>query len=295
MQSPRPVRCFSKRILVRSAEVIDVRAHRSVLLISHGDCLHVSTDEMDQEISRGDAVVVARPSRLRLITSDGPSVRITFAEVEIPSSLYARISEKLTVPLVVSARHCPAHGLLAQQFELLVDTGDFKSQGVEHIDSPFQDFTTGNDCVAESRQWRLDSLMEFLFLQSIASAHALETAGPDEEASINPAMSDQQIGPVLREIWSCPAKPWTLPLMAKQAKLSRSAFAERFRRLVGQSPLQYLMDVRMTLACKLLTTETLNISTIATMVGYENGSSFSNSFKKWSQQSPLAFRKSRRS
>ncbi|MEM0924782.1 MAG: AraC family transcriptional regulator, partial [Planctomycetota bacterium] len=140
-----------------------------------------------------------------------------------------------------------------------------------------------------------DSLMELIFLQSVASAQALANTGQVGETLPSPAMSDEQIGPVLREIRVFPAKPWTLPMMAKRAKLSRSAFADRFRRLVGQSPLQYLTDVRMTLACKLLTTEALSVSTIATMVGYENGSSFSNSFKKWSQQSPLAFRRSRRS
>jgi len=41
------------------------------------------------------------------------------------------------------------------------------------------------------------------------------------------------------------ARPWTVDTLADEARLSRSAFALRFRERVGQAPLEYLTRWRM--------------------------------------------------
>ncbi len=49
-----------------------------------------------------------------------------------------------------------------------------------------------------------------------------------------------------------PARRWTLLELAKLAGMSRTTFAERFREVVGQTPLDYLAGWRMRLAAERL-------------------------------------------
>ena len=99
------------------------------------------------------------------------------------------------------------------------------------------------------------------------------------------------IGPVLRVLVDKPEAPWTVPQMARMANVSKSAFSERFRRLVGLPPLQYLTEIRMAKSRRLLRENDVDISEIATLVGYESPSSFSNVFKRWHGQSPIEYRR----
>ncbi|MFU7561778.1 helix-turn-helix transcriptional regulator [Roseiconus sp. JC912] len=138
----------------------------------------------------------------------------------------------------------------------------------------------------------ISKLAEAILLQALATE--LDRSIPDlfdMPQELMEALGDRNIGPVIRKIWSDPSLPWTVPMMARLARLSRSTFAERFRSLVGEPPLRHLTEVRMKLACRLLSEGGLGVTAIGRMVGYENGSSFSNSFKKWASLSPLEFRK----
>ncbi len=76
-----------------------------------------------------------------------------------------------------------------------------------------------------------------------------------------------------------PEKTWTLELMAKQAILSRTTFAETFKSLSGWTPGQYLTWWRMQLAWSLLQRGE-KIAQVSGQVGYQSESSFSRAFKK---------------
>ncbi|WP_158222597.1 helix-turn-helix transcriptional regulator [Rhodopirellula sp. MGV] len=150
----------------------------------------------------------------------------------------------------------------------------------------------GFDGETWGNQLIISKLAEAILLQALATE--LDRSIPDffeMPQELMDALSDRNIGPVIRKIWSDPSLPWTVPMMARLARLSRSTFAERFRSLVGEPPLRHLTEVRMKLACRLLSEGGLGVTAIGRMVGYENGSSFSNSFKKWANLSPLEFRK----
>src|SRR5258708_36246106 len=53
-------------------------------------------------------------------------------------------------------------------------------------------------------------------------------------------LADPPIAAALQAIHANPAEQWTVERLAAEAHLSRSAFAERFRTIVGETPLQYL-------------------------------------------------------
>lgn len=102
---------------------------------------------------------------------------------------------------------------------------------------------------------------------------------------------DPEIGGALSLIHSRPEQPWTVQSLAGQIHMSRSAFAECFRQLVGNSPLQYLTKCRMQKAGRMLRETELGVKEIASLSGYESVTSFNSAFKRQTGTSPAAFRK----
>ncbi|MGQ0814380.1 MAG: cupin domain-containing protein [Gemmatimonadota bacterium] len=108
------------------------------------------------------------------------------------------------------------------------------------------------------------------------------------------AVADPAVGTALRVMHARPAEPWTVERLAKSVALSRSAFAERFTRLVGEPPLQYLARWRMTKAALLLTTGDRSISEISDRVGYANAVAFNKAFSRVHGIGPGAYRRAHR-
>ncbi|MBS2547071.1 AraC family transcriptional regulator [Catenulispora sp. NL8] len=113
-------------------------------------------------------------------------------------------------------------------------------------------------------------------------------------ASIGPAdpswyaaLTDPSIGTALDQLHTDPARPWTVAELAEVAGMSRAAFAARFARLVGQPPMAYLTDWRMTLAADLLREEAATtVAAAARAVGYQDAFAFSVAFKRAKGVSP---------
>jgi AraC-like DNA-binding protein len=143
----------------------------------------------------------------------------------------------------------------------------------------------------------VSQLVKALFVQALRSFVVSGQASPQGDDSapagdLLRAAMDSSIGPVLQLIHSEPQRPWTVTNLAKQTHMSRSAFSERFREVVGQPPLRYLTEYRMRKACELLRETEWTVKQIALRAGYESASSFSNAFKRWTGKAPVAFRNS---
>jgi len=93
-------------------------------------------------------------------------------------------------------------------------------------------------------------------------------------------LSEPRIGRALRAMHAEPALPWKLETLAGIAGMSRTAFALRFKAMVGWSPLDYLLRWRMRLAARMLVSERTKLSDIARTVGYDSDSAFSAAFKR---------------
>jgi AraC-like DNA-binding protein len=106
------------------------------------------------------------------------------------------------------------------------------------------------------------------------------------------ALRDPQIAAAIRLIQSRPDLPWSVERLASEVGYSRSAFAERFRELVGESPIAYLTRSRLAIAATELDRTDLAIAEIARRVGYSNQASFSRAFRRAFGIAPGAYRKS---
>jgi AraC-like DNA-binding protein len=95
---------------------------------------------------------------------------------------------------------------------------------------------------------------------------------------------------VLARIHDAPERAWTLDALAKEAGLSRAAFARNFSNSVGEPPHSYLTRWRMGIAAQLLEQTDLRLRDIASRVGYQSEFSFSRAFKSTRGVSPLQYR-----
>ena len=105
------------------------------------------------------------------------------------------------------------------------------------------------------------------------------------------AVADVQIRKAVTVMHEDPARGWTLEELAKQAGLSRTLLAERFRRTMGDTPLSYLRSLRVQKAMTLLSEADHSLEHVARAVGFSDAFSFSKVFKKIVGHSPSAFRR----
>jgi AraC-like DNA-binding protein len=85
------------------------------------------------------------------------------------------------------------------------------------------------------------------------------------------------------------SSPWTVATLAKEAGLSRTAFAVRFARRVGQTPMSYLTMLRMLWAAKRLDQNDTTVAEAAAEVGYASESAFTAAFKRTLGTTPGRF------
>lgn len=90
------------------------------------------------------------------------------------------------------------------------------------------------------------------------------------------------------------ARDWTVETLAREAGLSRSAFAALFKNVTGQTPLEYLTSWRMYRTRVLLRGSDLSLSEIAQRVGYETDTALSRAFRRSQGISPGQWRRSAR-
>lgn len=135
----------------------------------------------------------------------------------------------------------------------------------------------------------VNRLTETMLIQVLRAYLATQS---DSNASWLQGLKDPQIGQALGIIHRQPDECWTIDSLASAVGMSRSGFAERFRSLIGEPPIQYLTKWRMELAATHLRRTRLSLSEIATMVGYQAEPAFSRVFKKSWGTSPGAYRRS---
>ncbi len=87
------------------------------------------------------------------------------------------------------------------------------------------------------------------------------------------------------------AHPWSVDMLAREVGTSRSVLIERFARLIGVPPMEYLRRRRLERATDRLTRTDAPIGSIAFEIGYGSEAAFSRSFRRAYGCSPGAFRK----
>jgi AraC-like DNA-binding protein len=103
------------------------------------------------------------------------------------------------------------------------------------------------------------------------------------------ALSDKHMSIAITSMHSDPGHPWTLQSLAERVGMSRSVFAQRFREIVGATPMEYLTRWRMLLAADRLKNSSDGLCAIAQSLGYESESAFGKAFRRVMGCSPRQY------
>jgi AraC-like DNA-binding protein len=245
-------------------------------VVLEGACRLVPTAGSPQlRVGRGDLILLAHGTGHVLADDSSPppggpgangrrSIVLTGGyQVKCPLPLLASLPEVVLVP----ADRCREHGVRA-----IVDL----------LGAELEEDRPGVRTVVPALADALLPLVVRAWLDDCAEGsrgHPLE------------ALSDLAIAAALERIHAEPERAWTISALAREVALSRSAFAHRFTRAVGEPPHVYLAHWRMTVAGRLLRDSDLNLAAVALRVGYASEFAFAKAFKRDYGIAPGSYRR----
>lgn len=131
------------------------------------------------------------------------------------------------------------------------------------------------------RELVLTRLVEILLVEALRAA-----PGERAPSGLLRGLADPRVSAALRRMHGDTERGWTIAELAKEAGMSRSAFFDRFTRIVGRAPMDYLLAWRMAVAKDLLRTGEIKLDEVARRVGYGSASTFSTAFSRHVGQPP---------
>lgn len=209
------------------------------------------------ELNKPTLVFSPRPSEHRFITSSGGAAELVCASIEIGASASNPMTNALPEFIILPLDACPK---LNKSIEWLFDEA-FEEQ--------------------QARQPMLNRLSEIVVIHVLR--HVL--AKGDVRQGLLQGLSHPHIGRLITALHRQPERSWTVEEMAGEAAMSRSKFAQIFKEVLGQTPLDYLSEWRINIA-QVLLDKGHPVGWVANKVGYDNGSVLARVFKKKTGISP---------
>lgn len=264
------------------------------LIVTRGSCLLAVDDNQQIPLVGGDFVFLPAPETYTL--SSGEKVRVRSAASLVPPEEFHRTrliehgggGAPVSVVAGCFTFASPESEMLVKHLPQIIHLPASSHESpwfaatLQHLAAETMGNQPGSTAI-------VDRLSEVLFVQAMRSQISSMLGGG--RPSWLCAIVDPQIGEALRLMHAEPNRSWTVPELAKGVSMSRSAFAERFRRLVGETPLDHLTQWRMVRAATMLREHPrIAMSTVADAVGYESESSFGKAFKRVMGTSPGGYR-----
>lgn len=237
-----------------------------IVLIPHG-AAHILSDALDSPITHLNDVLVDFKGEGPLYFGEGPeSARLVCGHFEYDQRLDHPLLAQLPAVILVKGAQAIEFSWFDQALKLMA----FEAEGGR----------PGNQAIVKK-------LTEILFIHMVRVWQQCE--GP--ESGFMAALADRALDRSLAAIHDKLAHKWSLAELAREAGLSRTIFAERFRKVLGTTPMQYLTDWRIQVAKRMLADGSQAVENIAEAVGYESPAAFSRIFKKSVGAGPGSFRK----
>jgi AraC-like DNA-binding protein len=149
-------------------------------------------------------------------------------------------------------------------------------------------FSVDGDASRPGQEAVLAKLSEVLFVETL---RAYISQLPSERTGWLAGARDPEVGRALALMHRDPARPWTIASLAKEAGVSRSVLAERFRHYLDAPPMAYLTRWRLQLGAQMLASTGHSVAQIASEVGYESEAAFNRAFKREFDVPPARFRR----
>ncbi|WP_212626439.1 AraC family transcriptional regulator [Pseudomonas sp. PP3] len=208
-------------------------------------------------------IFLPRPSRHQLIASEAEGAQLLCASMLFDGGVSNPICASLPDLLVLPLDELPQ---LADTLRWLFSEA------------------SGGHCGREAVLDRLFELLIILLFRHLLDHQQLSTG-------MMAGLADVRLARSLMKMHNQPQRPWSVAELADESNMSRAAYAVHFRAVLGQTPLDYLLSWRISLAQKRLR-EGRPITLIADEVGYESPSALARAFRRKTGCSPRDWMKS---
>jgi len=239
-----------------------------LVIFPHGDP-HIienghatETVDMAQELAR----IVAEGLKLSRVGGGGEVTRFVCGFMACDPQLSQVFLNGLPPVFKVSIRNNASGRWLEDSIRFSVNEADASRAGGEAV---------------------LAKLSEVLFVETL---RAYIADLPAEQTGWLAGARDAGVGKTLALMHRNPAHPWSIASLAKEAGVSRSALAERFRRYLNEAPMTYLTRWRLQLGAQMLVSTSYSVARVASEVGYESEAAFNRAFKREFTVPPARFR-----
>lgn len=232
-------------------------------LLQAGSVAFLGPDRQTMRLTRPSLMFMPRPSWHQLQATEADGARLLCASMAFEGGADNPLAASLPNCLVLSLDELP----------MLTDT----------LTWMFGE-AAGEHCGREAALDRLFELLIILLLRHLLDHHQLHTG-------LMAGLADARLARSLVQIHDAPQRPWSIAQLAGQSNMSRAAYALHFRAVVGQTPADYLLSWRVSLAQKLMR-KGRSITLIATEVGYESPSALARAFRRKTGCSPREWLKS---
>ncbi|MFK0088565.1 cupin domain-containing protein [Pseudomonas sp. NPDC090755] len=231
--------------------------HGHVHLLRAGTLTLQGADRKPLLLTRPSLIFLPRPSRHQLIAQAPEGVQLLCASMRFEGGIDNPLAASLPDILVLALDALPQ----------LADTLNWMFAEAQ-----------GAHC---GRDAALDRLFELLVIQLLR--HLLDQR--QLHTGLMAGLADGRLARSLVQMHEAPERAWSIAELARESNMSRAAYAAYFRDVVGQTPADYLLSWRISLAQKRLG-EGRPISVIATEVGYESPSALARAFRRKTGCSP---------
>ena len=251
-------------------------------MLSRGNCwLSVEGIPEPIPLTGGDCFLLARDTSIVMRDSPRTRPRSTFREIAVRANSNVAHYGGGGAPTTVvcgsfsfdRASLKPITQLLPRFILIKADQAHTLAlhNTMQALAAEMAELAPGSDVVATR-------LAEVLFIQALRT-HIASEAEWRNKGWLR-AIFDPQVGAALSAVHANVSAPWTVESLAEAASMSRSAFAVRFKELLGQTPLEYVTEWRMQKAMQLLQQRDKKLIDVARSVGYESDAAFSKAFKR---------------
>ena len=226
-------------------------------LLQAGSVTLQRPDGGDLLLTRPSLIFMPRPSRHKLISDESAGAQLVCASMDFDGGVSNPLSASLPDLLVLPLDELP---LLADTLRWLFGEA------------------SAEDCGREAVLDRLFELLVILLLRHLLDHRALNTG-------MMAGLADLRLARSLVQMHKAPQRAWSVAELASESNMSRAAYAAHFRSVIGQTPADYLLSWRISVAQKRLR-EGRPIALIADEVGYESPSALARAFRRKTGQSP---------
>ena len=226
-------------------------------LLRRGSLSVIGLEKEKIRLDKATIIFVPRPLKHSLLADESDDAELICASIKYGTGSSNLLANALPDVLILPVEQLP---FLQTNVDWLLDEADKQLQG---------------------RQAIMNRLMEVFIINMLRSLIDNGKLG----SSMLAGLVHPQLKNVLHHIHNAPEQAWSLEKMAEIALMSRSKFAEVFKEVIGQTPNDYLLEWRVSVAQSLLL-KGKSVSLVANSVGYETASALSRVFRKKLELSP---------